>query len=160
MIRLTPKPGAPLDPTTLSTVDSLVQARIDQRISRRQDNQKTGENLDWLAAHKTQAPHRVFLKMNTGMNRLGLRPEELKVLLGAMDRLKRLDVELVISHLACADEPDHPMNEAQLAAFEDMTNGSRRKRLTLLAMGLLTLAIIVAGFDLIFAKGVLAVFGN
>jgi hypothetical protein len=32
--------------------------------------------IDWLAAHKTQRPHRVFLKMNSGMNRLGfgLRP--------------------------------------------------------------------------------------
>ena len=29
------------------------------------------EQIDWLAAHKTQAPHRVFLKLNSGMNRLG-----------------------------------------------------------------------------------------
>ena len=27
--------------------------------------------IDWLAAHKTQQAHRVFLKMNSGMNRLG-----------------------------------------------------------------------------------------
>ena len=32
------------------------------------------EQIDWLAAHKTQQPHRVFLKMNSGMNRLGFRP--------------------------------------------------------------------------------------
>ncbi len=29
------------------------------------------EQLDWLAAHKTQQPHHVFLKFNSGMNRLG-----------------------------------------------------------------------------------------
>ncbi|HZN46844.1 MAG TPA: alanine racemase, partial [Ramlibacter sp.] len=29
------------------------------------------EQVDWLAAHKTQVPHRVFLKLNSGMNRLG-----------------------------------------------------------------------------------------
>jgi alanine racemase len=33
------------------------------------------QQIDWLAAHKTHQPHRVFLKMNSGMNRLGLRPE-------------------------------------------------------------------------------------
>ncbi|MDP3131839.1 MAG: alanine racemase, partial [Burkholderiaceae bacterium] len=32
------------------------------------------EQIDMLATHKTQVPHRVFLKMNTGMNRLGFRP--------------------------------------------------------------------------------------
>ena len=30
--------------------------------------------IDWLAAHKTHEPHRVFLKLNSGMNRLGFRP--------------------------------------------------------------------------------------
>jgi alanine racemase len=32
------------------------------------------EQIDWLAAHKTHEPHRVFLKMNSGMNRLGFKP--------------------------------------------------------------------------------------
>jgi alanine racemase len=30
--------------------------------------------IDWLAAHKTQRPHHVFLKLNSGMNRLGFTP--------------------------------------------------------------------------------------
>ena len=32
--------------------------------------------------------------------------------------------ELVMSHLACADEPDHPLNDAQLKAFHAMTDGT------------------------------------
>jgi alanine racemase len=36
------------------------------------------EQIDWLAAHKTQQPHRVFLKMNSGMNRLGFTPERFR----------------------------------------------------------------------------------
>ena len=32
------------------------------------------EQIDMLAAHKTHQPHRVFLKMNCGMNRLGFTP--------------------------------------------------------------------------------------
>ncbi len=59
------------------------------------------------------------LHIDTGMNRLGLRPEEAVVLTGAMDRLKFLDITLVISHLACASEPDHPLNAQQLARFKE-----------------------------------------
>lgn len=58
------------------------------------------------------------LHIDTGMNRLGLRPEEAEALAGAPGRLNRIDVGLVISHLACADEPGHPMNARQLAAFQ------------------------------------------
>ena len=32
------------------------------------------EQIDWLAMHKTHQPHRVFLKLNSGMNRLGFAP--------------------------------------------------------------------------------------
>ena len=33
------------------------------------------EQVDMLATHKTNVPHRVFLKMNSGMNRLGFTPQ-------------------------------------------------------------------------------------
>ncbi|RRN64106.1 alanine racemase [Caulobacter sp. 602-1] len=59
------------------------------------------------------------LHVDTGMNRLGLRPEELKVLVGAVDRLKRVEIDLVVSHLACADEPTHPLNAIQLQRFQE-----------------------------------------
>ena len=59
------------------------------------------------------------LHIDTGMNRLGLRPEEAVVLTGAMDRLKFLNITLVISHLACAGEPEHALNASQLARFTE-----------------------------------------
>lgn len=59
------------------------------------------------------------LHVDTGMNRLGLRVEEIRVLLGAMDRLKHVEITQVISHLACADTPDHPLNARQLDRFEE-----------------------------------------
>jgi alanine racemase len=55
------------------------------------------------------------LHFNTGMNRLGL-PWKLAEASGAA--LRKLEPVLVMSHLACADEPDHPLNEAQRNAFE------------------------------------------
>ena len=41
--------------------------------------------------------------------------------LSAPDALEGLTLELVMSHLACADEPEHPMNRAQKATFDEMT---------------------------------------
>lgn len=43
MIRLIPRPGTPVDPTTLDSVDSMVQARIDRRITRRQLIERAGQ---------------------------------------------------------------------------------------------------------------------
>jgi len=54
------------------------------------------------------------------MNRLGLEPAEWEAV---RDLTMRQGPLLVTSHLACADEPDHPMNQAQLLAFRDMTHG-------------------------------------
>ncbi len=59
------------------------------------------------------------IHVDTGMNRLGLRIEELQVLLGAMDRLKHVEVTGVMSHLACANEPAHPLNARQLERFQE-----------------------------------------
>jgi alanine racemase len=59
------------------------------------------------------------LHIDTGMNRLGLRPEEAVILTSALDRLKYVNITLVISHLACAGEPDHPLNARQLARFTE-----------------------------------------
>jgi alanine racemase len=59
------------------------------------------------------------LQIDTGMNRLGLRLEEAKALIQSFDGLRGLSMDLVISHLACASEPAHPANAAQLARFHE-----------------------------------------
>ncbi len=63
--------------------------------------------------------HPFGLQLDSGMNRLGLEPEELGLLRADLPEAPRL----VMSHLACADEPDHPMNARQLAAFREMIRG-------------------------------------
>ncbi|MDI7774640.1 alanine racemase [Asticcacaulis sp. EMRT-3] len=55
------------------------------------------------------------LHMDTGMNRLGLRVDELAALPAAPAPA------LLISHLACGDTPDHPENARQSAAFRTLT---------------------------------------
>ena len=64
--------------------------------------------------------HPFGIQLDTGMNRLGMEIGEwaaiAEVAIGAGPML-------VMSHLACADDPDHPMNAQQLAQFHLMTDG-------------------------------------
>jgi alanine racemase len=57
------------------------------------------------------------LHIDTGMNRLGLTAAELDRLAEDPKRLVGLELMLIMSHLACADEADHPMNRRQLGRF-------------------------------------------
>lgn len=68
-------------------------------------------------ARRRGQPLAAALHVDTGMNRLGLPPGELDTLAGEPDRLAGIDLRLVMSHLACADETDHPMNRRQLDRF-------------------------------------------
>lgn len=58
-----------------------------------------------------------ILHFDTGMNRLGIRPEDVPAVTEMLDGR---DVSLVMSHLACADEADNPLNAAQRDAFIDL----------------------------------------
>jgi alanine racemase len=57
------------------------------------------------------------LKVDTGMGRVGFRPEELETVLRELAGLRSLFMEGVISHLALADEPEHPFTDEQLLRF-------------------------------------------
>lgn len=74
------------------------------------------EQIDRLAAHKTQLPHRVFLKMNTGMNRLGFAPERFRAAWTRLNALPQVDEISLMQHFPNADGPRGIA--AQLAAFE------------------------------------------
>lgn len=63
----------------------------------------------WAATGRPAAIH-----IDTGLNRLGLEPGETQRLIAAPPRFP---VRLWMSHLACADEPQHPLNATQLARF-------------------------------------------
>ncbi|MEM9476297.1 MAG: alanine racemase [Pseudomonadota bacterium] len=78
-------------------------------------------SLDQLTRHFEALPRAPFgVQLDSGMNRLGLEPAEWAA---AREVVLAQNPALVMSHLACADEPDHPMNAAQLATFRDMVAG-------------------------------------
>ena len=61
------------------------------------------EQIDWLSRHKTQTPHRVFLKMNSGMNRLGFRPEAFRAAWTRLNALPQVDEISLMTHFSDAD---------------------------------------------------------
>ncbi len=60
------------------------------------------------------------LHVDTGMCRLGLPDKEFKDLQDDKGRLQAVELALIMSHLACADMPEHPMNRQQLEAFKQV----------------------------------------
>jgi alanine racemase len=57
------------------------------------------------------------LHVDTGMNRLGLTPEEASAI---APQSSNRGIELLMSHLACAESPDHAMNDKQIRLFRDI----------------------------------------
>jgi len=60
------------------------------------------------------------LKVDTGMSRLGFLPAELASVLEDLAERPELEMEGFLSHLALADEDDHPRNDAQIFLFRAM----------------------------------------
>ena len=77
------------------------------------------QQIDWLAAHKTHQPHRVFLKMNSGMNRLGFRPEAYRTAWTRLNALPQVDEISLMTHFSDADGPRGVAH--QVAVFDEVT---------------------------------------
>jgi alanine racemase len=76
------------------------------------------EVRDWAAYSRTRGRKlAAALHIDTGMNRLGIPEVELYRLVAEPDLLASFEITLVMSHLACADEPSNPMNAEQRERF-------------------------------------------
>jgi alanine racemase len=76
--------------------------------------------VDWLAEHKTHAPHRVFLKLNSGMNRLGFTPTAFRGAWARLELLPQVDEISLMTHFSDADS-DRGV-ALQLAVFKAATH--------------------------------------
>lgn len=84
-------------------------------------------SVEQVARWKAEAPGRPCdVMIDTGMNRLGLSPEEARS--GLLDGL---EIDTLMSHLACADEPGHPLNEQQLFLFRGLRGAIAARRYSL-----------------------------
>ncbi|OQW87463.1 MAG: alanine racemase [Rhodoferax ferrireducens] len=75
--------------------------------------------IDMLAAHKTNVPHRVFLKMNSGMNRLGFTPERFRSAWARLNALPQVDEISLMTHFSDADGPRGIRHQMQV--FNEVT---------------------------------------
>ncbi len=78
-------------------------------------------SIDQMLRHVEALPGHPFgLQLDTGMNRLGMEAAEWAAL---RDIALSQSPTLVMSHLACSDDPGHPMSMQQLRRFIEMTDG-------------------------------------
>ena len=75
--------------------------------------------IELLEEYSGAARFLVWIKIDTGMNRLGFRPEEFPAALERIQRLQPAPLEIrLLTHLARADESDDKMTREQLARFK------------------------------------------
>jgi alanine racemase len=72
----------------------------------------------WGAHCRNSDGGTAILALDTGMHRLGLTPAEVRDLAGAPGLLDGISIDYIMSHLACAEDPHHPMNEEQRRRFD------------------------------------------
>ncbi|MGH6854864.1 MAG: alanine racemase [Aestuariivirga sp.] len=109
-----------LPQATIYVLDGLLtgQAEFYARLNLIPALSSGAEAHEWAVfkrAHGGEMP--CALHVDTGINRVGFSIAEFSALLDDSATMKDLNVSLVMSHLACADEPSHPLNAKQRDAF-------------------------------------------
>ena len=79
--------------------------------------------LRWLEADHDARTLRVWLKVDTGMHRLGLMPEETVDAHARLRALTNVAEIALMTHLAASDEFDNDLTARQVGAFEAATSG-------------------------------------
>lgn len=69
------------------------------------------------AARKANQFFAAAIHVDTGLSRLGLSPAELEVFAADREAQAAIDVVLLMSHLVIGEQPEHPLNRAQLDRF-------------------------------------------
>lgn len=107
---------------TIYVLDGLLEGAADTYIAAdlRPVLSSSPEIEEWAAVRQSGATTGAALHVDTGMNRLGLTVAEARTLAERPDLTAALGLTLVMSHFACADDPGHPHNRRQAAAFAEV----------------------------------------
>ena len=79
--------------------------------------------LEWLLAARPARPLGVWLKVDTGMHRLGFTPDELNPAYRRLSDSPNVSGVVLMSHFARADETGSPATQTQLKLFQSSTDG-------------------------------------
>jgi alanine racemase len=81
------------------------------------------QQLHLLESHPAQLPHAVWIKLDTGMHRIGFAPEQLPGVLARLRKLKGITDIRVMTHFANADDTANAGTRAQIESFRSQVNG-------------------------------------
>lgn len=81
------------------------------------------EQLRWVLEARPERPLDCWLKVDTGMHRLGLDPSDLSPAFAALRRAPQVGEMVLMTHFAQADEPTHPYTVHQMDRFAEATRG-------------------------------------
>lgn len=77
------------------------------------------QQIEWLLNTPLSKPISIWLKVNTGMNRLGFNPQDLPQVMAALQHCPWINKDIgLMTHLACADETGRLENKQQIALFQ------------------------------------------
>ena len=87
------------------------------------------QQLDAILSSKLSTPLKVWLKVDTGMHRLGIAPKEFSLFYQELNACKNVQEGIVLmSHLGCADEKASESTAAQISLFESITQDYEEER--------------------------------
>jgi alanine racemase len=87
------------------------------------------QQLDAILAAKLSSPLKVWLKIDTGMHRLGINPDQFKHFYQQLTESDNVQQDIVLmSHLGCADDKDSNVTQRQISLFEAVTQGCDEER--------------------------------
>lgn len=77
--------------------------------------------LEWLINTPLPNPVKIWVKVNTGMHRLGFKINELQDIMNALQSCPWVDKDIgLMTHMACADEAGRVENYQQITAFQNI----------------------------------------
>jgi alanine racemase len=122
--------AAGIDQRVLLLEGVLARGELDEARRQRFDLMvHSFEQIELLESRAATDPLRVWLKLDTGMNRLGFRTEDFAAVHARLSRIHGLESPpLLVTHLANADERADPMTEVQLDRFAAATAGYAGER--------------------------------
>lgn len=83
----------------------------------------TQQQLNWLLSSNIKQPIDVFLKIDSGMHRLGIEPEDAKEAYTKLSACPKVKNIVLMTHFARADEPDQPATNNQFGRFNQAIKG-------------------------------------
>jgi alanine racemase len=85
--------------------------------------------IEWLGGDNDPRPLRIWLKIDTGMHRLGFSPERAVDVHARLRALRNIDTDITLmTHFAASDEHDNPLSLEQIARFGVATDSLQGKR--------------------------------